>query len=355
MKQISYGQMVMILLISRIFKTITYNPFEFVSCGKLMIELILSAVVQGILILPFIYIYRKYPGESLFSLAGKKSNVCAKILAVIYSVYFFLIGLRTVKYFAVFMAQCFPQVPYLKAMVVALIIIACYGALLGITSVGRTSAVVTVFLALTFITIILTSRGNINILNLTYEPINQDTGIFEFLLKGLGYNIELVTIAVLLPYVKNRLPSGLYSFIGIKLVVTELVAFLCVTVLGSYVEYAKLPFFKLGAYSKTQFFERFDALYMTVWVMCAIMALAYYLWTVTATLKAVFISIKSNYSVLITSAVVLIISMIFKLRKSGSDFWYDKWLGTVLFVALTTVIPLVIIAISRNKKGSRRD
>ena len=45
--------------------------------------------------------------------------------------------------------------------------------------------------------------------------------------------------------------------------------FIYTTLLGDYIKVVPIPIFVVGSYSKTRFIERFDAIYMVEWALCA--------------------------------------------------------------------------------------
>ncbi len=350
MKQISYGQLIMLLFVSRIFKMMTYNPLEYVSAQKLMTELVLSTLIQAFIILPLIFIYKKYPGEDVVSLAKKKNITIGNIIGAVYAIYFVLVALKSVKYFAIFMSQMFPVIRYSTVVAIILTIVGGYGALLGIESIGRSATIVFVFFCLMFVAIIATTNGNIDLFNITYAPKNQEISMWTFIIKGIGFNVEFASVAILLPAIKNRLPSGMYIYLGMKLIIIEILVFLSVCVLGAYSELSVFPFFKIGAYSKTQFFERFDALYMFVWALCAVASVAFFIYLVTASIKTISIKAKPNIVTLIIMAVTIVVSVIFKMEKSITDVWFQKYMDTALVLVLVFVIPLIVLLVSSPRK-----
>ena len=350
MKQISCGQLIMLLFITRIFKTMTYNHFEYVSAINILIELVISVATQALLLLPFIYIYKKYPGNDVFSLAYKKNKILGHIISVLYIAYFSIICYRSVKYFAVFMSHMFTSLHYTKAITIILVLSGLYGALLGIESISRSSVFVFVGLCIMFAVIIFTSKSNADLHNITYVPKTKSIGLFEFYTKGIGYNIELSSLAIILPRVKSHFSKGLGIYLCLKLIAIELIVFLCVAQLGAYVEICEFPFFKIGAYSKTQFVQRLDPLYMVQWTFCAVITVSLFIYLITATIKKM--SKKSNTKMvsLIVSVVFIIATVVVNIEQSISDLWFDKWIGSIFLAVFIFIIPLFLILISKKSK-----
>lgn len=350
MKQISYGQFIMLLFITRFFKTMTYNHFEYVSAINILLELVMSVAIQGLILIPFVYIYKKYPGDDIFSLAYKKNKVLGHFISAMYIVYFGIIVFRAVKYFSVFMSHMFNTLHYSNSITIILILAGLYGALVGIESISRSSVFVFIGLCIMITAIIFTSKSNADLLNITYVPKTKSMGLFEFLAKGIGYNVELSALAILLPRVRNHLAKGLYIYLALKLVAIELIVYLCVAVLGAYVEICEFPFFKIGAYSKTQFVQRLDPLYMVGWTLCAVITVSLFIYLITATVKKMNTKVNNKIVSIIISGLLIIVALSVNIKKSTYDLWFDKGIGTIFLAVFIFIIPLFLIIASKKKK-----
>ena len=350
MKKISYGQLILLLFITRIFKTMTYNPFEYVSSINIAFELLISIAIQCVLILPFVYIYKKYPDEDILSLAYKKNKIIGHITSALYIGFFSIILYRAVKYFAVFMSHMFNTLHYTNAITIILIFSGLYGALMGIESISRSCVFVSAGFCAIFIIILFTSKSNADLHNITYMPQTKNIGLVEFVLKAIGYNIEFSALALIMPRVKNKFTKGVYSYLGIKLILLEVVAYLCVAVLGPYVEICEFPFFKIGAYSKTQFVQRLDPLYMVEWTLCAVITVSLYIYLISASINKMSNKVNSKIVSLIVSVLLIVVSIIVDIERKVTDIWFDKYIGTSLVVLFIFVIPLFLAMISKKKK-----
>ena len=350
MKQISYGQLIMLLFITRFFKTMTYNHFEYVSAINILIELLISVAIQSLILIPFIYIYKKYPGDDVFSLAYNKNKILGHIISALYILYFSIIVFRAVKYFAVFMSHMFGSLHYTKAITIILILAGLYGALVGIESISRSAVFVFVGLCIIIAVIIFTSKSNADVHNITYAPKTKRMGLIEFFIKGIGYNSELCALAILMPKVKKHFVKVIYFYLVLKLIAIELIVYLCVAVLGAYVEICEFPFFKIGAYSKTQFVQRLDPLYMVGWTLCAVTTVSLFIYFITATVKKM--STKANNKIVsLIIAVLLIVTTVYvNIDKNIYGIWFDKAIGSMFLVVFVFIIPLFLAIVSKKKR-----
>ncbi len=360
MKQISYGQLLTLLFISRIFKTMTYNPFRDAQPFTIMICIAISVAIQALLVIPVILIYKKNKGEDIISLAFSKGKILGILLTFVYGLYFIVISLSTVKYFSLFMSSMFPVINSDKIIAVILVIIAVYGAFQGIEAIGRSASIVFALFFAMMLLIGLTEQGNIDLYNFSLVPPEKEKSFFEFLIYELGTNFELIAITVLLPKIKSSLTKGVYLFLAIKLIVIEFSIFLSVTILGEYIKMTELPFFEVGAFSKTQFIERFDAIYMLVWTFCAVICLGLFLYLASTCFENVLKKTGEKKLSLFIGSGVLAITIIFRIQETTVDVWYSQWLSCILVVLLLTILPLYLFLSSRNKneknqKGYRKE
>lgn len=353
MKKISYGQLLLLLFVTRIVRTMTYNPFLLASPYQIIIEIAVSVLIQAVLVIPFVYIYNKFQGEDIISLGFSRNKAVGITLCTVYSAYFIVVALRLIKYFSLFMSTGFPVINSSKAIAVCLILVAGYGAFQGIESLGRSASIVFAFFCFMILIIILTTQGSFDLYNLSIPEPDNPTGFTGFLLKELGSNSELVTVALILPKIKDGFRKAIYGFLTLKLLVIEFAVFLSVTVLGAYIRVTELPFFKVGALSKTQYIERFDAVYMVVWTLCAVIGLGLFIYSASQGLESVFRKTGRKKLSLYISGFVILVTIIFRASQSNADMWADKWLSAVLVCLLTFVIPIVMILIN-GRKGKQQ-
>lgn len=351
MKKISYGQMIMILFLCRVFKSMTYNPFTNANAVTIMITVLISTLIQAVMILPIIWLYVKHPGESVCDLAFMKSKTLGYIVSVLYSLYFLTIALRTVRSFTYFMAQMFPSHKNLIFIAISITIVAGYCAFLGVEAIGRGSTIVFAGFVIMLLLMIINTSGRIDFTNLNMISTDSASGLRELIIHEIGLNSELSAIALLLPKVKKSLPNGAYILLGLKLVAIELIVFLCSGILGDYVNSVPFPFFAVGAYSKTQFIERFDPIYMVEWTLCAVVSISIFITLAGETRKNVFFRLKSGWlKIILTLFMVALLLLPSSLTPNSLDSFFDDYLGTPIMLIMVTIIPLIIALISNKKQ-----
>ncbi len=348
MKKISYGQMIMILFLCRVFKIMSYNPFSDANGATIMIAMAISTLIQAVMIIPFVWIYIKHPGRSVCELAFNHSKAFGYAVSILYTLYFIMISLRDIRYFAFFMSEAFPSVQSGIFIVISIAIVAGYGALLGIEALGRSSTLVFVGFVIMIISMILALEGHINYLNLNLVADDTTKKIIVIAYKGIGLNTELSAIAILLPKIDKSFAKGAYIFLGLKLIVIDLIVFLYTTILGNYVKSIALPFFTVGAYSKTSFFERFDALYMVEWTFCAVVSIAVFISLASLCVENIFARYKTQYIKLAVTVGTVAITVPFALHLNFADNFYDEHLATPILILMVTIIPLFIAFLSRK-------
>ena len=349
MKKISYSQVIILLFIIRILKTMTFNPFINTSSVILMLAVLASTLFQGLLFVPVAYIYKCCPGKDVNELAYGVSKAFGICVSLIYKLYFLLAILRAVKHFTYFMVQMFPGVGGRIVISVALLAVAGYGAYLGLESIARTSVFVGGILFVMFALIITTTKGELDFLNVNMISESPFKSFLSCFIQEIGMNSEIIAFAVLLPYIKSGIKKAFAGLLVLKLVVIELIIFLYTALFGDYMKEIILPFFSAGAFSKTQFVERFDPVYMVVWTLCAVVGVSLSIFFAVRCGKNVFIKIKEKYLYFIITVLCMAVFVIFRVEISTIDRAFDRWINSLLTVVLTGILPLVTFLIYRKK------
>ena len=348
MKKISYGQMIVLLLVFRFLRTVTFNPFVNTDSVIVIWAVLASTVFQGVLVLPLVWIYNKYPDKDINRIAYDVSKPFGICVSLLYRLFFFLVALKAVKNFTYFMLEMFPGTGSKAVIVITLLVVSGYGAYLGLESIARSSGFVIVLVFVMLALMIVTIKGDLDFINIYIPADKTAKSFFNCFVQETGMNSEIVAVAVLLPNIRAGIKKGIYGYLTLKLILIELVIVLYTALFGEYVKNITLPFFALGAYSKTRFIERLDPLYMLVWTLCAIVTIALAIYLSVQCTKNVLIKIKKSLLYIIFTAVCMAVILPFKLKMSVIDIAFDKWINSILIVLLVCIIPLITVFIYGN-------
>ncbi len=353
MKKISYGQLIMLLLICRISRMITANPLKDTSGGIVMISVIIAGLIQVLMVIPIIVLYKRTENQSVCEVAFAKSKILGKALFGLYAVFFMIVALRAVRYFTFFMTETFPSINSPRFISLSIILVSIYVAVLGIEPIARTSTIVMVAFFIMLIIIRITSQNTMSIINVNLVSDNMTKSFIEVILKEIGMNTELPAIALLLPFLKSGIIKATYGFLAIKAVIINIIVFIYTSYLGEFVRITYLPLFAVGAYSKTRLFERFDAVYMVEWTLCAIVAVGFYLFIAAHSVRNIVSRVKQKYLSIGWGVILAIVVVVTYKSHSEFDHVVDKWVSPPVVVLLTTVVPLIVMLTCTKKPNKK--
>lgn len=353
MKKISYGQVIFLLFICRIFRTLTYNPFRDTNSVIHMWAIFTAILIQFLLLLPVIYIYDIYPNKSVDECAYSISKYFGMAVSLIYALFYILIAARAIRYFTYFMTEMFPEIKNPYFIAISITLVAIYGAYLGIESLGRSSVIISVIFLIILLIMVITSKVNIEIINLNMAIENPIKDFFSCVVKEIGMNAELTAFAFLLPYIKSDIKRAGALLLALKLFVLEIIVFIYTTLLGDYIKVVPIPIFVVGSYSKTRFIERFDAIYMVEWALCAAVTIGMFLFLSSKGIKRIFVKAKDIGIIFVIAIMCLGFDVLLSFSNKPVDTFFDKWFTPILTVVLTFLFPLIMaIYIITKKKES---
>ena len=197
---------------------------------------------------------------------------------------------------------------------------------------------------------VITSQGQMQKINLDIAVQNPVNDILSCVVKELGMNSELTAFALILPYIKSDVKKAGYILLAMKLVVLEVIVFIYTTLLGEYIKLAEIPLFVVGSFSKTKFIERFDALYMAEWTLCAALSIGLFILLASKGIKRIAVKIRDIYIILVVALICLGINIPFSLSKKPYDMIIDKWFTSIQMIVLTCILPLIILLVQKVKK-----
>ncbi len=347
--KISSWQLLILLFLSRIFITITYFTLEDISPSVMMSTSAFSVAADMILVIPTIFLYKKYPDENVIRSAFEISKIFGVILFVLYFIFAIFMIFRTVRFFLYFFENAFLNL--LPTIVVGILLIAAsaYVAHLGIEAAARSASIVFVSFILLLIAVVFTTAEDFDISNYYVEPIGT-SDIFSGIVNGISRSSEMVVLVLLLPYLKNGIGKSVYGFLLIKLLFVEMIVLLCMLLLGGYIEAVPFPFFTVCSFAKAPFVERLDAVFLVIWTLMGVIKLSLF----TISLRPASVLIKPFSSKMATNLAPFVIGGIPALYLAYKEQMIipllDNELTAAAIVLLGTVIPLAVLILRRFKR-----
>ncbi len=263
--EISPYQLMILLLTARIMHTMIFRFDGFSSGLPIMLGLIITTAVEGVLCLPAVLYYSR-GGRSVTDDLGRFSKP-AKLL---YSAYFCVIAGGTAALFAQFLQKEFSDSVSPEAAIILLGLVAAFCASHGIEALARASSVIFWLFAVMFVWMAAVNEGRFDFLNI--RPLIGDDvkTMLSYALESLSSAWWIPMLCVLGEHLGRGAAGAAYGFLALKLLIIETLLVLITLVLWKYIGVLGYPIYALGAYAKSGFIQRFDAINMLVWAInCA--------------------------------------------------------------------------------------
>lgn len=350
--KISWGQFMALILLGRIFTLMTCVPFmsEDYSAMTQMGAIAISTAIQAAMILPLLWLSKKYPEEDFFAIIRKKSISICIIVSSIYYLYAILTCIKAISHFMRFAETVF--FPTVNPVIPALCFLAvcAYGAWLGVEAIARTASTVLFFFVAMAVIMCIALVGEAELFRLYPEEIINGQSLLTAVLDDFGRNGEILLAVFLLPNIRGGLRKGFFGGLAGKVIILEVITVLIITALGGYVKTADFPLFSLGSYARTNASWRFDAVYLIVWTMTAAVYTGIFLAAAGKILRRTAVSKTAH---LISGAAVFLGCLVILL--GGNDFllFAERATGTIPLAVLFFAIPLILL-IGGDSHGKTR-
>ncbi len=345
MNRISSGQLTCALLLANVFMLMCMSaPMGTES----MAGAVISFGIQLLICIPMILL-RKHD----FSL-GSYCRTKHYILPCLYILYFYFRG----GYSFVLLWKGSEQLslPFSSSVITAVLIgIVClYTASLGLKAFARSASVIFALLLAAMVILLVGAWQRIDIGKLSPSP---DTTIIGSTLKFLSMADTLPAFFVLLSFTEQpEIPegAGLFTkiklhfknlrFIPLSLLLWEIILFLCITVLGTFLSTSQYPFFMLTSVSQPLAAQRADAFYLILFVLLCIIRLT--LLTVISAHLLGLLFPRLKYRSIISMGFMIAAAAAFKAMDFGGSVFC-----IITIVLFAGVLPLMLYL--RMKKEAK--
>ena len=303
----------------------------------------LSLIFQYLCAVPMLILYK----DKNFSL--KKDMLFGKFGCMLYALFFIILGSESFSMlWEVTKSVHFPIDSSLTgALILAAVCV--YTASFGIKAVSRASWILA---ALTAVSLAVMITGAVPKMDLSnFSPSADTKDIIRYALRDLAQSGELVMLFVLMQFSDKQRSKSTLAFFAGKLILTESISLIEITVLGKVMSISDIPFFTAGAFSQPLSIQRADPLYMLLFTMLCVFTA-----TLQIVLSVMFIKEllpKLKYKTLAAAVLMLGISAV-----SGSfDTDLLPLTGTMI-VILAVLFPAAMLirrkiyAIQKNNNSS---
>ncbi|MBE6837066.1 MAG: hypothetical protein E7509_03600 [Ruminococcus sp.] len=349
MKKISPIQLITLLFVTRAFLTTTYGVSQY----KLNVVLsLLSAMVaialQLLLIIPPLVLTTNHPDKGFMRVVFERSKTAGTIVSVVYSAFFFFETVRLLGIFSYFLKNQFLDYLPAPVLIIALSGVGLYGVKCGIQGLARTAGVAVFLFVAMFFVIIFSVTGQMDIFNIqiaTPAPQNTAKAFFgDIMLKTAGSD-ELVALVFFLPHVRKNKAKATFSYMGIKLFVTETMILYSALILGDYATGLSQPFYTLSTYAKTSVIERYDSIYMCIWTIGTVVKVAVLMFLLSKTLSCIRVKKPDLVACALPTLTAIILAML-----GMYDSPMFRVPSVVFAIGLGGAIPLIFAFRSRKKE-----
>lgn len=349
--KISAGQLFTLAFLTRVIMMLTVDSR--VAGGKNLQDLTLSALcylgLNLVLILPAWFLHRRYPELDLLEISGYAFGKAGGLIALLYAAYFLFINGYFVSNFQLFMQnEINTQVP-VWVISVALLVVAAYGAFLGLESIARTSGFVLILAACGMIFLLVALNQELRAENFTpllYDGPGQTLqGTLLFLSRSSFYCV----IPFLLPKTQGALKCRyLFWNVGLCLFFIVMIVTVCGT-LGPVAGLQNFPVYTMAALAQSGPFQRLDAIYTGVWVMGLFLTTALDLYLISLCISFLWGKIAGRVAIL-AGAVLLVVGCNTFLA-SGEVVAAVFGIQTILPATMITgvLLPIIILLAVRHK------
>ena len=353
--KISAFQFYVMLFLSRTLTTVTYisSYTKNVRLSDMLVQPIFRITFGIIIMIPVYLLYRKYNDKSVIDLARERSEKVSKVISVFYVIAFFYFTVVTIARLDVFTGTVvFPETN-VNFMLVFVIIFCCYGAYLGFEALGRSSVLTAVLVIPAIIFILCALTDKVDLLNLSPVFYNGVIPVIKTAIDSVGQTIEYAMIAIALPKVHGKLTKGFFVWLFSQTLLMAILFFFAGAVMGNFAGTQLFPFHTLASLAEFAMFDRLDAIFTSVWIMCAFIKASLLIFLQADILYKVFPKIKKG-SYLVVIGIVTIITNLVIADEIERFSVVDNSIIKILVTGITVLfIPCIILLLVRKRSNQK--
>ena len=352
--KISVFQFYVMLFLSRTLTTVTYlsSYTENIRLSDMLVQPIFRIVIGTLIMLPVFRLYRRNRDKNILELLNEKSEKLAKVVSVLFLIYFFYFTVVTLARLDLFAGTIvFPETD-VEYMLIFAIILCCYGAYLGLEPLGRSAVISAVFVIPALIFIMLTLVKKVDFLNLTPVFYNGVMPVIKVAVDSVGQTVEYGIIALMIPRVTGKFRKGYFIWLFSQVSLMAIMFFFACTVMGNFASTQLFPFHTLASLAEFSMFTRLDAIFTSVWIMCAFIKAGLLIFMQTHILTTYFGGFKRVHYII----AIGILTIIANLFISQQVRWFNIADNSIIKIFITGlsvfIVPLLILI--TNRKGREK-
>lgn len=354
--KISAFQFFTMLFLTRTLTTVTYlsSYTENIRLSDMLIQPFFRIIMGTVIMLPLYFLYKNNKDKNLLDIVNGKSKVMARIVSTIYVVFFFCFTVVTIARLDLFTGTVvFPETD-LKYILIFAIVLCCYGAYLGFEALGRSSVISSVFVISALFFIMLTLTKKVDFLNLTPIFYNGVMPVVKIAVDSVGQTVEYAIIALMLPRVTGNVKKGFFIWLISQTLLMAVMFFFACTVMGNFASTQLFPFHTLASLAEFAMFSRLDAVFTSVWIMCAFIKAGLLIYLQSDILTTYFGKYKRT-TYIFAIGILTVIANLFISGQIKRFTFVDNSIIKVVLTSITVVlIPLLVLFFRKEKKMCER-
>ena len=350
--KISAFQVFTMLFLTRTLTTVTYlsSYTENIRLSDMLIQPVFRILIGTAIMLPLYFLYKKNIDKNLLDMLSSKSKVFARVVAILYVAFFFYFTVVTIARLDIFAGTVvFPETDLTYILIFA-IVLCCYGAFLGLEALGRSSVISIAFVVPALMFIMVTLIKKIDLLNLTPLFYNGVTPVVKVAMDSVGQTVEYAIIATALPRVKGNVKKGFFIWLISQTFLMAVMFFFACAVMGNFASTQLFPFHTLASLAEFSMFSRLDAVFTSVWIMCAFIKAGLLIYLQTDILTMYFGKFKRTTYIIVVGLLTIFANLLI----SGQIRWFTLVDNSTIKIILTGVtvvlLPMIVLIFCRKER-----
>ena len=350
--KISAFQFFTMLFLTRTLTTVTYlsSYTENIRLSDMLIQPIFRIAIGTAIMLPLYFLYKKNMDKNLLDMLSSKSKAFARVVAILYVAFFFYFTVVTIARLDLFAGTVvFPETDLTYILIFA-IVLCCYGAFLGLEALGRSSVISIAFVVPALMFIMVTLIKKVDLLNLTPLFYNGVTPVVKVAMDSVGQTVEYAIIATALPRVKGNVKKGFFIWLISQTFLMAVMFFFACAVMGNFASTQLFPFHTLASLAEFSMFSRLDAVFTSVWIMCAFIKAGLLIYLQTDILTMYFGKFKRTTYIIVVGLLTIFANLLI----SGQIRWFTLVDNSTIKIILTGVtvvlLPMIVLIFCRKER-----
>lgn len=355
--RITYRQLMLLIIISRLLITITYLPaFNIPPYNQdVWISTGLSFPLQLLLAIPAYLLAQRFRDRSIVQAAEAVLGKGGKLVGGLYVWFFIHITAITLRQFGEFLvAAPYPETP-IMVFIAGTTLVAAFAVQNGVETISCFGEIVAPVILISIIMVVAMVAKDMDFK--TFLPV-LEAGVFPALHGAFiiaARTTEVLFVAMLIPYLNRPRAAKKAVVLGMLLISMYLVIMSAATIANFGVEQARsrvFPFFSLvRLISIGNFLERIDAVLLGIWVLGAYTKTAIYYYL--AVLGAAQLLNLKDYRPIVLPVGAIAASLSILQARSLVEFQeftlYKTYTWYVLFFVMALPLFLLLVAVVRRK------